>query len=87
MSKELDKELNLCSYKVGCSSKSAQEMVQVSRGLVWHPASCSFPAIWAMYRSGEDWVGTNFIYSAGVLIAVAGGPPYDYVTYRAARKI
>ena len=56
VSKELDKELNLCSYKVGCSSKSAQEMVQVSRGLVWHPASCSFSAIWAMCRSGEDWV-------------------------------
>ena len=51
--------LDLCSYKVRCSSKSAQEMVQVSGAImVWHPALCSFLAIWAMYRIRQS-VGSN----------------------------
>ena len=65
----MSKELDLCSYKVRCSSKSAQEMVQVSGAImVWHPALCSFLAIWAMYRKTKEWDLTGVF-----------SPPYDFI--------
>ena len=62
VSEELDKELNSFFYTVVCSSKWAQEVVRVTRDLVWHPASPSFPAAWTMLRTRQG-VGWNCIFS------------------------